>query len=40
MRAFELRPDRHGNVVYRGVKLLLPVSMLFLLATPKSLLIL
>ena len=30
----------HGNVVYHGVELLLLVSMLFLLAIPKSLLIL
>ena len=30
----------HGNVVHHGVELLLLVSMLFLLAIPKSLLIL
>ena len=30
----------HGNVVHHGVQLLLLVSMLFLLAIPKSLLIL
>ena len=30
----------HGNVVYHGVKLLLLVSMLLLLAIPKSFLIL
>ena len=29
----------HGNVVHHGVELLLLVSMLFLLAIPKSLLI-
>ena len=32
--------DLHGNVVHHGVELLLLVSMLFLLAIPKSLLIL
>ena len=30
----------HGNVVHHGVEVLLLVSMLFLLAIPKSLLIL
>ena len=32
--------NNHGNVVHHGVELLLLVSMLFLLAIPKSLLIL
>ena len=32
--------ELHGNVVHHGVELLLRVSMLFLLAIPKSILIL
>ena len=35
-----MHSELHGNVVYHGVELLLLVSMLFLLAIPKSLLIL
>ena len=35
-----MHSELHGNVVHRGVELLLLVSMLFLLAIPKSLLIL
>ena len=35
-----MQSKRHGNVVHDGVQLLLLVSMLFLLAIPKSLLIL
>ena len=35
-----MRSELHGNVVHHGVELLLLVSMLFLLAIPKSLLIL
>ena len=34
-----MHSELHGNVVHHGVELLLLVSMLFLLATPKSLLI-
>ena len=33
-----MHSDLHGNVVHHGVELLLLVSMLFLLAIPKSLL--
>ena len=35
-----MHSELHGNVVHHGVELLLLVSMLFLLAIPKSLLIL
>ena len=35
-----MHSDLHGNVVHRGVELLFLVSMLFLLAIPKSPLIL
>ena len=35
-----MRSELHGNVVYHGVEVLLLVSMLILLAIPKSLLIL
>ena len=35
-----MQSELHGNVVYHGVELLLLVSVLFLLAIPKSLLIL
>ena len=35
-----MHSDLHGNVVHHGVELLLLVSMLFLLAIPKSPLIL
>ena len=35
-----MHSEHHGNVVHHGVELLLLVSMLFLLAIPKSLLIL
>ena len=35
-----MHSELHGNVVHRGVELLLLVSILFLLAIPKSLLIL
>ena len=35
-----MHSELHGNVVHHGVELLLLVSILFLLATPKSLLIL
>ena len=35
-----MQSELHGNVVHHGVELLLLVSMLFLLAIPKSLLIL
>ena len=35
-----MHSELHGNVVHRDVELLLLVSMLFLLAIPKSLLIL
>ena len=35
-----MHSELHGNVVYHGVELLLLVSMLFLLAIPKSFLIL
>ena len=35
-----MQSELHGNVVHRGVEVLLLVSMLFLLAIPKSLLIL
>ena len=35
-----MHSECHGNVVHHGVELLLLVSMLFLLAIPKSLLIL
>ena len=35
-----MHSELHGSVVHHGVKLLLFVSMLFLLAIPKSLLIL
>ena len=35
-----MQGELHGNVAHRGVELLLLVSMLFLLAIPKSLLIL
>ena len=31
-----MHSDLHGNVVHHGVELLLLVSMLFLLAIPKS----
>ena len=34
-----MHSEFHGNVVHHGVELLLLVSMLFLLAIPKSLLI-
>ena len=33
-----MHSELHGNVVHHGVELLLLVSMLFLLAIPKSLL--
>ena len=35
-----MHSELHGNVVHHGIELLLLVSMLFLLAIPKSLLIL
>ena len=35
-----MHSELHGNVVHHGVELLLLVSVLFLLAIPKSLLIL
>ena len=35
-----MQGELHGNVAYHGVELLLLVSMFFLLAIPKSLLIL
>ena len=35
-----MHSELHGNVVHHGVELLLLVSMLFLLAIPKFLLIL
>ena len=35
-----MQSELHGNVVHHGVEVLLLVSMLFLLAIPKSLLIL
>ena len=35
-----MQSELHGNVAHRGVEVLLLVSMLFLLAIPKSLLIL
>ena len=35
-----MHSELHGNVVHHGVELLLLVSMLFLLAIPKSFLIL
>ena len=35
-----MQSELHGNVVHHGVELLLFVSILFLLAIPKSLLIL
>ena len=35
-----MHSELHGNVVHHGVEVLLLVSMLFLLAIPKSLLIL
>ena len=35
-----MQSELHGKVVHHGVELLLLVSMLFLLAIPKSLLIL
>ena len=35
-----MQGELHGNVAYHGVELLFLVSMLFLLAIPKSLLIL
>ena len=35
-----MHSELHGNVVHHGVELLLLVSILFLLAIPKSLLIL
>ena len=35
-----MQSDLHGSVAHRGVEVLLLVSMLFLLAIPKSLLIL
>ena len=34
-----MQSELHGNVVHHGVEVLLLVSMLFLLAIPKSLLI-
>ena len=35
-----MQGELHGNVVYHGVELLVLVSMLFLLAIPKSILFL
>ena len=35
-----MQGELHGNVAYHGVELLVLVSMLFLLAIPKSILIL
>ena len=35
-----MQSELHGNVVHHGVEVLLLVSMLFLLAIPKSLIIL
>ena len=35
-----MQSELHGNVAHRGLEVLLLVSMLFLLAIPKSLLIL
>ena len=39
-RKLGMQGELHGNVVYHSVELLVLVSVLFLLAMPKSLLIL